>query len=126
MSSFLSESFGIAIDPTRHLFVATTRQIYLTSPGFQQVHPELVYEKVGIPVLKIDRDLLRPTHYLGSIFGDQATRQFITLDDEQMQCYSQGEELLIDQIDCSHLNATLPYFIIKRHTFGMSVGKIVK
>lgn len=94
----LETTYGIALDPQTHFFIASKENIYLTSPTFLQIQPVLQVEKAGIPIFKIDRDVLRPTHFLGNILGHLATKNIVSFSDELMQQYSQGEEIEIDQL----------------------------
>lgn len=120
----LTTTYGIRLDPTRHLLAASKEQIYLCSPEVSKVQGQLHFEKIGIPILKIDRDLFRPTHYLGNILWHLATKNVVVFDDLQMQSYSEGKE--IDPTSfVSHKKLDLPYQIIKRKDYGMSVVKIL-
>lgn len=93
ISTHLTGIYGIEIDPSRHFFLATKETVYLTSPAFLEIQQHLQCEKVGIPVFKKDGERLRPTHHLGNMLGDTATKHVVTLTDEQIQEYSQGNSL---------------------------------
>jgi NOL1/NOP2/fmu family ribosome biogenesis protein len=67
VDQWLTTTYGIRLDPVRHLLAASKEQIYLCSPDLLKLQGQLHFEKAGIPILKIDRDLYRPTHYLGNI-----------------------------------------------------------
>ncbi len=84
----------------------------------------LHFEKVLNPILKIDGEQDRPTHYLGNILGHLATKNVITLDDTMMQQYSQNEEF-IDPSLPERTKWMSPYYIVKRKDYGMSVTKRV-
>lgn len=120
----LAATYGIRLDPVRHLLAASKEQIYLCSPDLIKLQWLLHFEKTGIPILKIDRDLFRPTHYLGNILGHLATKNFIVFDDEQIQTYSEGKDVDLATISLPK-KLDLPYQIIKRKEYGMSVVKIL-
>jgi len=120
----LMATYGIHLDPVKHLLAASKEQIYLCSPDLLKIQGQLHFEKTWIPILKIDRDLYRPTHYLGNILWHLATKNFITLNDEQMQIYSEGKELDRSILPLPQ-KLTIPYQLIKRKTYGMSVVKIL-
>jgi NOL1/NOP2/fmu family ribosome biogenesis protein len=120
----LTATYGIQLDAVRHLLAASKEQIYLCSPDLMKLQGQLHFEKTGIPILKIDRDLYRPTHYLGNLLGHLATKNVITFDDTQIQIYSEGKDVDMNTIALPK-KLDLPYQIIKRQEFGMSVVKIL-
>jgi len=89
IAKYLEEYRGIQIDKTQHFFLASKEQIYLCSPQVSKVLAQLHPNKVGIPILKIERKGYRPTHHLGNIFAHRATKNVIDLDDTQAQAYSE-------------------------------------
>ena len=113
VDQWLTTTYGIRLDPVRHLLAASKEQIYLCSPDLLKLQGQLHFEKAGIPILKIDRDLYRPTHYLGNILGHLATKNFLTFDDETMQQYSEGKDVSLDPALLPK-KLDLPYQIIKR------------
>lgn len=120
----LTENYGIPLDPERHFFVASKEQVYLTSPSFLEIKPHLQFEKIGIPLFKRDRELLRPTHYLGNILGHLAKKNVFTLSDEQAQRRSENETFSRDEIDDpTSTQKAYPYRILKRKWYGFSLGK---
>lgn len=121
----MDEYFDIKIDPIQYLFVSTKTQIYLCSPDIKKVMPHLHAEKFGIPILKIDRDQYRPTHYVGNILGHLATKNIIEMNDEQMQSYVSSKTLTLEELDVIYEKKTFPYRLIKRNGYGMSMTKIV-
>lgn len=64
VNTFLKENYGIIMPTDRYLRIATKTHICLTAPSFLKLAPLLQCEKVGIPVLKLEREGWRPTHYL--------------------------------------------------------------
>lgn len=120
VGTYLQDTFGIKLDPERHMFAASKEQIYLCSPDIKKLQGMLHFEKIGTPILKIDGMQYRPTHHLGLTLGHLATKQFITLDDEQMQSYSQNNEI---NLPVAPLSKWDKYRIVKRREFGMSVVK---
>ncbi len=122
--SQLAEHFGITRDTDRYLCVATKEQVYLTSPSFLDIKSHLQFEKIGIPIFKKDRELLRPTHYLGNILWHLATKNIFVLDDQQAQRRSDNETFSRDEINDSHSSdKTYPYRILKRKDYWFSVWK---
>lgn len=119
----LEENYGILLDSTIHLLVASKDKVYLCSPDLIKLQWLLQFEKAGIPILKIDNDTYRPTHHLGQLLGHLAKKNVITLDDAQMQAYCDGNEIDVtltrDKKSKEH-----PYRIIQRNGYGMSVLKI--
>jgi 16S rRNA (cytosine1407-C5)-methyltransferase len=124
VGQFLDETFGIKLNENQHLLAASKEQIYLCSPDLLKLQWMLHFEKVWIPILKIDGVQYRPTHYLGNILGHLATKNVITLDDTMMQQYSQNEEF-IDPSLPERIKWMTPYYIVKRKDYGMSVSKRV-
>ncbi len=120
----LTATYGIRLDPVKHLLAASKEQIYLCSPDLLKIQGKLHFEKTWIPILKIDRDLYRPTHYLWNILGHLATKNVITLDDAQMQAYSEWQEVDITSLVLPK-KLSLPYQLIRRKEYGMSVVKVL-
>lgn len=127
----LKDNFWIVLDSSRHFFVASKEQIYITSPAFLTIKPHLQFEKIGIPVFKKDRDMLRPTHYLGNILGDLAHKNVISLSTEDAQRRSDGttfthEDMLTvwdePRTEQDKKNP-YPYRILQRQWYGFSLGK---
>ncbi len=88
VATYAKKHFGIVIDTSRYFFIATKESVYVTSPAFATVQPHLHCEKVGIPVLKIDKRLwFRPTHYFGLIFWADATKNTLQRDEATIQEY---------------------------------------
>ncbi|MDP2670613.1 MAG: hypothetical protein Q8O99_07060 [bacterium] len=126
----LEARYGIILNPEQHFFIASKEIIYLTSPTFAQIQPLLHVEKAGIPIFKIDRSILRPTHFLGNILGHLATKNVITFTDELMQRYSENEmielkELPLPSASKREAGSEVPYWIIQRRGYGMSVVKLL-
>lgn len=42
----LLDDFGIMIDPEKHLFASTSKQVYLISKAYKTLHPLLYVEKI--------------------------------------------------------------------------------
>lgn len=120
VGTYLHDTFGIKIDEHRHMFAASKEQIYLCSPDIKKLQWMLHFEKIGTPILKIDGMQYRPTHHLWQTLWHLATKQFITLDDEQMQAYSQNNNL---DLPLAPIAKGDKYRIVKRREFGMSVIK---
>lgn len=116
----LQESYGIKLNADHHLLAASKEQIYLCSPDITKLQGKLHFEKIGTPIAKIDGLYYRPTHHLGQTLGHLATKQFITLDDTQMQAYSQNHDLDLPVVPITKGDK---YRIVKREKFGMSVIK---
>jgi len=49
------------------MFMASKDKLYLISPTVKAISTDLHFEKMGIPVAKIDKEIFRPTHHLGNI-----------------------------------------------------------
>lgn len=102
VDTFLDKMFWIRLDPTLHNVASTKERVYLTSPDLEKVQQHLHFEKVWVPVLKVDRLFwFRPTHFTGKMLWHLATKNFITLTDEQAQTYSDSKNLQFDEIDMS-------------------------
>ncbi len=121
----LKEDFGINIDPEKYMFMASKDKLYLVSPTVKAISTSLHFEKMWIPVAKIDKDIFRPTHHLGNILGSWATRNVIILDDEQMQAYTNTDSLPLETLTPHKSKGDTPYRIVKWKDRWMSVGKIV-
>lgn len=71
----------------------------------------LYVEKTGIPIFKRHSDTeLHPLHGLGNCLGDFATKNTITLSDEQCQRYSDGTDISLttdESITTKHKYAIL-------------------
>lgn len=90
----LMTDFGIRIDPTQHLFIATPKQIYITSPLYAAFHLTFPIQKTGIPLYKKDeKGLRRPLHGIGQILGSLATTNTISLSASERALFSQGRDL---------------------------------
>lgn len=63
IAKLLFEDFGIEIDPAKHFFASTQKQVYLISPEYKNLHPLLYVAKTGVPILKWHNDTeLHPLH----------------------------------------------------------------
>ncbi len=122
VNTFLKENYGIIMPTDRYLRIATKTHICLTAPSFLKLAPLLQCEKVGIPVLKLEREGWRPTHYLWLLLGDLATHNTITVDDAAIQDYAQGKDIACPA-DYAKNSESNP--ILMRRGYGMSVTKLV-
>jgi 16S rRNA (cytosine1407-C5)-methyltransferase len=122
----LDESFWIKIDETKHFFVATKEKAYLCSPTFKDISPQLNAEKMWIPIAKLDRLLwFRPTHHLWNMLGHTATKHVVQVTAEQIQQYSQWNNIPLNELTLPKTNPDNRYLILQWEWFGMSIGKIV-
>ncbi len=122
----IKKSFGFELDPEKHLLVATKEKVYLTSPTFNNIQEHLHCEKVGIPILKIDRLFgFRPTHYLGNILWHLATKNVFELNDEQAQIYSESKNLPLEGLAPPGDESVKDYLLTRRGTW-FSRTKLVK
>ena len=121
----MDENFGIKTDENIHRFVSTKEKVYLCSPVFRDISPQLNAEKMWIPVAKIDRYGYRPTHYLWNMLGHLATKHVVEFTKEQIQTYSERHDVPLADIDLPKLQENNRYLIIQRNGYGMSVGKMV-
>ncbi len=121
----LKEDFGITVDPALHMFMASKDKLYLISPTVKEISSQVHFEKMWIPVAKIDKDIYRPTHHLGNILGSTAIKNVIILDDGQMQAYTNGDSLPLASLASHKAKGDTAYRIVKRKDRWMTVGKIV-
>lgn len=119
VADYLSELFGITIDPEKYLFVRTPKNIYVTSPMFRHLHGMMAYDRVGVSIIKWSwpRDR-RPEHACGLIFGSQATRNTQGLDVSQLEAYVAQKDIPFPWEDHGHR-------LLQRQWYGVWVGKIV-
>jgi len=54
-NAWIQKNFGFQLDPDRHMVVASKEKAFLVSPKFADVQKHINFEKVGIPILKLDR-----------------------------------------------------------------------
>lgn len=125
----LMADFWIQTDEKKHFFIQTPNAIYLTSPlvqtpslrGTKQSASPLHIQKTGIPIYEIGQRGNRiPTHHLGNILGHLATKNVIELTDDQAQDYADGKDMPVGT-----QNFASAFIILKRQTYGFSIGKIV-
>jgi len=91
VQNYLKETYGIKITEDSHLFVATPSQIYITSPKLLEVKDIIQFEKMWIPILKIDERLwFLPLHGLWITLWDYATKNFVEITDKSAQEYAFG------------------------------------
>lgn len=124
VGSRLLETYWIKLDLELHLFAASKEQIYLCSPDITKLQGQLHFEKIGIPLCKIDGVQYRPTHYLGNMLGHLATKNVLLLDDDDMQLYSENKDFDLTAM-ISNKKPLCPYQIVKRREYGMSVIKLI-
>ncbi|MBP6910147.1 hypothetical protein KBC03_00950 [Patescibacteria group bacterium] len=118
----LLEDYGISVDPAKHFFASTSKQVYLVSPHYMSIHELLYVEKIGVPVLKRHNDTeLHPLHGLGTMLGSLANKNTIQLTAKECQRYSDGYDLDTD----ATITTKNKYAILKRERYGFSVGKVV-
>lgn len=121
--ALLYDEYGITIDPEKHFFVSTDKQIYLTSPAYKAFHPILYVEKTWIPIFKRHNESeLHPLHGLGNCVWTMATKNTISLSDEQCQRYSEGYDIADSNWQSTVGNR---YIILQWEWKWFSVGKIV-
>ena len=122
MSAWLQEDFGITVDPQKHFFASSSKQVYLLSPAVKNVYDALYVEKVWVPILKRHSDTeLHPLHGLGAMLGHLANKNTLQLTAEECQRYSDGHDLSTSaSVTTSH-----KYAILKWEHYGFSVGKVV-
>lgn len=122
MSKILDDEYGITIDPQKHFFAATNKQVYLISPQYAQLKDSLYVEKVGVPIFKYHNQTeLHPTHGLWVTLGDFATQNVVALTDAECQKYSEWYDIPTDY----ETSTPHKYVILQREKHGFSVGKIV-
>lgn len=94
ISELLYTDFGITIDPTQHLFLATKNKIYLTSPVYMKIHDTIYVQKTGIPLYEIgEHGNYKPRHEIGNILGHLATKNVYDLSDEEADLYAQHKDI---------------------------------
>lgn len=121
MARLLRDDFGIIIDASKHFFVATESQIHLTSPEYKKTHTALYTKKIGIPIYKKDKATLIPLHGLWQILGHLATKNTVTLWEQEAQKYADGFDGETDFLPTTNNN----FVIIKHKKYWISVGKII-
>lgn len=124
----LLDEFGIQIDPSRHFFLATPKQVYLTTPTYRDLHNHLPLQKTGVPIYKKDeKGNLRPLHGLGQTLWTYAQKNTLTLNDEQLAHYASGADLdrPLEATDTNTDNTSRGYKIILYNKKGISVWKLI-
>lgn len=118
----LADDFGITVDPDKHFFASTNKQVYLLTPLYKELEEILYVEKSGVPIFKRHNPTnLHPVHGLGVTLGHLATKNTIQLTPEECQKYSEGFDLTTSaEVSTKH-----KYAILKREHYGFSVGKVV-
>ena len=127
ISKFLEDNYWIKINKSKHMFFATNKKVYLTSSKFMEIKDHINFEKVGVPILKFGwTSKLVPLHWLGNILWDIASKNFIELDDKEMQDYAELQDLYIDEERINKNNIKdREYLIIKYLGMWMWVGKLI-
>ena len=134
VDTFLDKMFGIRLDPVVHSLASTKDRVYLTSPDLANVQQHLHFEKVWVPLVKVDRLFgFRPTHYVGTMLGHLATKNIIHVTDAQAQLYIDGKNIPLEDVDlsiqsdryASDIASQKDHLLIWRGT-GLSRTKIVK
>ena len=89
IGKMLYDEYGIQIDPAKHFFASTEKQVYLISPEYRLLHPLLYVAKTGVPILKRhNKTELHPLHGLGTCLGALANKNTIQLTAKECQKYS--------------------------------------
>jgi 16S rRNA (cytosine1407-C5)-methyltransferase len=119
IANALQDDFGITINASQYFFVATDKQVYVTSPCYMHIHNTIHIEKTGIPIYKKwPRGELRPLHGLGQVLWTQATHHLFPITAEQLQIYSEWYDLDIPD------SSARGFCIITIDGRWVSVGKI--
>lgn len=124
VANYLLENFWINVDKSKFMFFATVNQVYITSPQFMELKDIIQFEKVWIPILKFwwDKKYL-PLHWLWNVLWSQATKNFIILEEEDMQKYSQLQDISTEWLNWKFKDRE--FVIIKYNNWWMWVGKII-
>ena len=127
VKKLLKDSFWIITDDNKHYFVWTKNYVYVTSPMFKKLKSYLSFEKIWVPILKRNnRGQMRPTHYLGVIFWDLASKNIAVVDTESAYKYGLWQDLsegefVLENVD----NPLMNYVILKYKNWWMWVAKLL-
>lgn len=123
IKDFLLSNYWIQINDWI-LFVSTKNQVYITSKKFLEVKDKIWFERIWIPILKINNNWeFRILHSLWVILWNLATKNFIELDYEWTQEYSDNKDISTSKIIWWKYEKW--YVIIKFKEYWISVWKII-
>lgn len=123
----LYKDYWIKLDLNSYYFMASKEFVSVTSPKIIQLKNHINFEKIWIPIFKIDRDgTFRPMHGLGTIFGHMAKKNFVEFDEKTAQKYAELQDIELKEIIDWKFDENSWYIIIKWKNYWIWVWKIIK
>lgn len=124
INSFLEEVYWMNLKNKWIIFVSTDKQVYAVSEKFMEVKDIMQFEKIWVPILKLDRIWYIPLHGLWVVLWNYATKNYANLSWDEAQTYAFWGNLEWKEI--VKFDPKNPYIILKWNNQWMWIWKYIE
>ena len=131
VKKILNEAFGIELDLKRYGIIEWKHKLNLTDASVRELVTWSVwFQECGIPILKPTGKTFSLEHEIALTLGHLATKNTITLTEDELQRYCLGEDIEmnhkeINNQDKDNLAVCNGYYILMYKWLWVGIGKVI-